>query len=84
MADLNKHVSLTSSAGGLLTSRLSRHPERYIEIFRILRKYELHHVAAQLGMRHRHEDEDEVFGLDGHQEQDDHAEGLASALEELV
>src|SRR5216684_2958252 len=83
MADLNKHVSLRSSAGGLLTSRFSRHPERYIEIFRILRKYELHHVAAQLGMIHRHEDEDEEFGLDGHEEEDDHAEGLASALEEL-
>lgn len=83
MADLNKHVSLRSSAGGLLTSRFSRHPERYIEIFRILRKYELHHVAAQLGMTHRHEDEDEEFGFDGHEEEDDHAEGLASALEEL-
>jgi len=84
MADLNKHVSLTSSAGGLLTSRFSRHPERYVEIFRILRKYELHHVAAQLGMAHRHEDEDEEFGLNGHEEEDDdHAAGLASALEEL-
>lgn len=84
MADLNKHVNLTSSAGGLLTSRFSRHPERYIEIFRILRKYELHHVAAQLGMTHRHEDEDEEFGLDGHEEEeDDHAAGLANALEEL-
>jgi ubiquinone biosynthesis protein len=84
MADLNKHVSLTSSAGGLLTSRFSRHPERYVEIFRILRKYELHHVAAQLGMSHRHEDEDEEFGLNGHvEEDDDHAAGLASALEEL-
>src|SRR5229473_317479 len=81
MADLNKHVSLRSSAGGLLTSRFSRHPERYLEIFRIMRKYELHHVAAEFGMGHRHEEEDEVFSLDGHEE--DHATDLASALEEL-
>jgi len=83
MANLKDHVSLKTSAGNLLTSRFSRHPERYFEIFRILRKYELHHVAAEFGMSHRHEDEDEVLLLDGHEEEDDHAEGLASALEEL-
>src|SRR5207237_4279395 len=61
----------------------SRHPERYVEIFRILRKYELHHVAAEFGLSHRHEDEDEVIGHDDHDEDDDHATGLACALEEL-
>jgi len=81
MANLKEHVSLNTSAGGFLASRFSRHPERYIEIFRILRKYELHHVAAQLGMTHRHEDED--YALDEHEEDEDHATGLASALEEL-
>jgi ubiquinone biosynthesis protein len=81
MANLKEHVSLNTSAGGFLASRFSRHPERYIEIFQVVRKYELHHVAAQLGMTHKHEDEDPVF--DEHEEEDDHATGLASALEEL-
>src|SRR5690349_6722131 len=84
MANLKKHTSLTSSPGNLLVSRFSRHPERYVQIFRILRKYELHHVAAEFGLSHRHEDdEDEVMGHDDHDEDDDHAAGLASALEEL-
>src|SRR5712692_7234392 len=83
MANLKKHVSLPSSAGNFLANRFSRHPERYIEILRILRKYELHHVAAELGMSHRHEDEDENFTLTVHEEDEDHAAGLTSALEEL-
>src|SRR6266702_528511 len=81
MANLKEHVNLNTSAGGFLASRFSRHPERYIEIFQVLRKYKLHHVAAQLGMTHRHEDEDHIF--DSHDEEDDHATGLANALEEL-
>jgi len=81
MANLKEHVNLNTSAGGFLASRFSRHPERYIEIFQVLRKYKLHHVAAQLGMTHRHEDEDHIF--DSHDEEDDHAADLASALEEL-
>lgn len=81
MANLKEHVNLNTSAGGFLASRFSRHPERYIEIFQVLRKYKLHHVAAQLGMTHRHEDEDLTF--DNHDEEDDHAADLASALEEL-
>jgi ubiquinone biosynthesis protein len=81
MANLKEHVNLNTSAGGFLASRFSRHPERYIEIFQVLRNYKLHHVAAQLGMTHRHEDEDLIF--DKHEEEDDHAADLASALEEL-
>ncbi len=71
MANLKEHVNLNTSAGGFLASRFSRHPERYIEIFQVLRNYKLHHVAAQLGMTHRHEDEDLIF--DKHEEEDDHA-----------
>src|SRR5437879_6214415 len=52
------HVSMTASARSMLTGRFSRHPERYVEILRIIRKYQLHHVVAQLGMTHRHEEED--------------------------
>lgn len=81
MANLKEHVNLNTSAGGFLASRFSRHPERYIEIFQVVRNYKLHHVAAQLGMTHRHEDEDLI--LDSHEEEDDHAADLASALEEL-
>ena len=48
-----------SSPGNLLVSSFSRHPERYVQIFRILRKYELHHVAAEFGLSHRHEDDED-------------------------
>jgi ubiquinone biosynthesis protein len=86
MPGLNKHVNVGASARNLITNRFSQHPERYFEIFRIARKYELHHVAAEFGMSHRHEDEDELLALDGHddhEEEEEHAKGLASALEEL-
>ncbi len=83
MANLKQHTGLNSATGNFLTNRFSRHPERYMEIFRLLRKYELHHVAAEFGMSHKHEDEDEVLLLNGHEDEEDHAEGLASALEEL-
>jgi predicted unusual protein kinase regulating ubiquinone biosynthesis (AarF/ABC1/UbiB family) len=79
---LQDHVDLGDSARTLVTGRFSRHPERYMEIYRIARKYELHHVAAQFGVGHRHEEEDGLPLLpdaDG----DDHAAGLAAALEEL-
>jgi ubiquinone biosynthesis protein len=81
--DFNQHVSVTSSARNFLTNRLSRHSERYFEIFRVFRKYELHHVAAEFGMAHRHEEEDDLALLNVHEEDDDHPEGLAYALEEL-
>jgi ubiquinone biosynthesis protein len=83
MTKLKSHVNFKSSAGSLFTSWFSRHPERYIEILRVLRRYEIHHVAAQFRRAHRHGEEDEAFALNGLMERDDHAEGLASALEEL-
>src|SRR5438132_2256143 len=86
MANLKKHISPTESMGNLLTNRFSRHPERYIEIFRVMRKYELHHVAAEFGLSHRHEEEDDDHHLlNGYhdEEEEDHGAGLASALEEL-
>jgi ubiquinone biosynthesis protein len=85
MANLKTHVHSDAplSVKNLIASRFSRHPERYFEIFGILRKYELHHVAAQF-LNHQHEDDND-FTLDGHheEEEEDHAAGLASALEEL-
>jgi ubiquinone biosynthesis protein len=84
MANLKSHVNSDAplSVRNLIASRFSRHPERYFEIFGILRKYELHHVAAQF-LNHQHEEDDD-FLLDGHyEEEEDHAAGLASALEEL-
>jgi ubiquinone biosynthesis protein len=83
MPGLNKHVNVGASTRSILTSWLSRHPERYLEIFQVMRKYELHHVAAEFGMAHRHADADDGHLLDGHDEDDDHPEGLAYALEEL-
>src|SRR4051795_13758695 len=57
----------------------------YLRPIRIGRKYELHHVAAQLGLGHRHEEEDGAHILDEHTEAEEaeHAQGFASALEEL-
>ncbi len=81
MTDLKQHVS-GRSAANLLTSRFSKHPERYLEIFRVLRKYELHHIVAELGMTHQHEDEDEGLVHVEHAD-DEHGIQLASALEEL-
>ena len=90
MTGLKQHVAARGSAGSLLTSRFSKHPERYFEIFRVLRKYKLHHVAAELGMSHHHDaDLDELPLPDGlhadHDDphEDDHGTQLASALEEL-
>jgi len=84
MANLKSHVNSDApfSVRNLIASRFSRHPERYFEIFSILRKYELHHIAAQF-MNHHHDDDD--FSLEDYhdEEEEDHAAGLASALEEL-
>jgi predicted unusual protein kinase regulating ubiquinone biosynthesis (AarF/ABC1/UbiB family) len=86
MANLKDHVNSETSLKSLITNRFSRHPERYIEIFRVMRKYELHHVAAEFGLSHRHEEEDDDHHLlNGYhdEEEEDHGAGLASALEEL-
>src|SRR5262245_1738349 len=83
MPQFKEHVSVAGSAKRLITGRFSRHPERYLEIFRIIRKYELHHVAAEFGLAYqRHDDHMEEDGYEIH-EDDDHPEGLACALEEL-
>src|SRR5579864_4789619 len=81
MTDLKDHLDSEGSLMSIFTRRFSRHPERYIEIFGVLRKYELHHVIAKFMMSHRHEEEDALALVD--HDDDDHAEGLAKALEEL-
>ena len=83
MTNLKDHMNLKTSPGSLITNRFSRHPERYMEIFRILRKYKLHHVAAEFGITHQHEEETDLLLLDGHEEEEDHAADLTAALEEL-
>jgi ubiquinone biosynthesis protein len=85
MTDLKAHLPSAREAGSnLLTRRFSRHPERYWQIFSVFRKYELHHVVAELGMSHSHEDEleDGLLALEPEHD-DDHGVKLASALEEL-
>jgi ubiquinone biosynthesis protein len=55
-----------------------------VQVFNVLRKYELHHVIAKFMLSHRHEEEDDgAYLLESLEEDDDHAEGLAKALEEL-
>src|SRR3954453_18501041 len=78
-----EHASIGAAARSLLRGRLSRHPERYVEVFRIVRRYKLHHVLAELGaFSHQHLDED--LELRAHyEEDDDHPKNFALALEEL-
>lgn len=85
MTDFKGHFNARAATGNLLTRRFSHHPERYLEIFSVFRKYQLHHVVAELGMSHSHGQElDELPSLNGHDEDDDeHGVQLASALEEL-
>src|SRR5947208_9627218 len=84
MTDLKQHFAARGPARNLLTSRFSKHPERYFEIYRVFRKYELHHVIAELGMSHHHDDDlDELPPPDGLDHGDEHGIQLASALEEL-
>ncbi len=86
MTDLKQHFATRGAASSLLTSRFSKHPARYLEIFRVLRKYELHHIVAELGMSHHHDDDlDELPSPNGHvdHDDDDHGTQLASALDEL-
>ena len=66
----------------IFTRRFSRHPERYVEIFGVLRKYELHHIFAKFMMSHRHDEDDDGLALLDHFD-DDHAQNLTQALEEL-
>src|SRR6266702_4540006 len=81
MTDLKEHFSARGSASSLLTSRFSKHPERYFEIFRVLRKYKLHHIVAELGMSHHHDDDlDELPPPNGLHDDHDDDHG---ALEEL-
>src|ERR1700694_5206885 len=84
MTDLKDHLDSDASLMSIFTRRFSRHPERYIEIFGVLRKYELHHILAKFMMSHRHdeEDDDALALIDDHGD-DDHAQDLAKALEEL-
>lgn len=66
----------------LIARRITRYPARYIEIFRILRKHRLHHVAVQLGLA-------QLDGVEAPQPvggpcpDHDDAASLAAALEEL-
>lgn len=83
MTELKDHLDSEGSLMSIFTRRFSRHPERYMEIFGVLRKYELHHILAKFMLSHRHgeEDDDGIALIDEYE--DDHALGLAKALEEL-
>jgi ubiquinone biosynthesis protein len=86
MHDLQHEERHHDRSGGLLrlliARRLTRYPARYLEIFRIMRKYRLHHVAVQLGLAQL--DGDEAPRTPPRRQQDhDDAANLAAALEEL-
>ena len=83
MTDLKDHLDSEGSFMSIFTRRFSRHPERYIEIFGVLRKYELHHIFAKFMMSHRHDEEDDDGPGLADEHEDDHAQDLAKALEEL-
>ena len=76
MTDFKAHFNARAASGNLLTRRFSHHPERYIEIFSVFRKYELHHIVAELGMTHQHDgDLDELPLRNGHDDDDDDDHG---------
>src|SRR5256885_17112934 len=84
MTNLKNHLNSDASLMTLFTNRFPHHPERYIEIVGVRRKYDLHHIIAKSLLSHRHEEEvDDILLLPARQEEEDHAEGLAKALEEL-
>src|ERR1700736_2086995 len=83
MTDLKDHLDSDASLMSIFTRRFSRHPERYIEIYGILRKYKLHHILAKFMMSHRHDEEEDALALIDDHDDDDHARDLAKALEEL-
>lgn len=76
----NSNIDLFALARSYLGNRLTRHPERYLEILQVLRAYRLEYLALQLGIGHRHEGD-----LPGkHHKMDEvSAVNLASALETL-
>ena len=66
-----------------LAGRVSRHPERYLQLFRTVRKYRLHQLASQAELRGRYEEAGRSV-VDGVADVHDAApERVASALEEL-
>jgi ubiquinone biosynthesis protein len=84
MSEAIRHASLGVAARNLLGGRLSRHPERYLEVFRIVRRYKLHHVLAEFGaFSHQHLDEDRAVAALHYETDDDHPRNFALALEEL-
>src|SRR5437763_16219483 len=84
MAELTQRAIVSASARRMVSNRFSRHPERYVEIVQVRRKYELLHIAWELGLAGRERGEDELGVVpDGHIEHNQCALQLASALEEL-
>ena len=87
MNDHDNAAGTSTSARSLLVSRFSRHPERYVQIMRILRKYQMHQVAVQFGLAHKHEEEfDEgpiLAERNGHGGDLVNAQNMTAALEEL-
>lgn len=83
MARATAPGTLPASARTLLMRRFSHHPERYVEIVRLLRKYELYHILFELGLAHRHEDDEGALSPEGHLSDGRRPQNLAAALEEL-
>lgn len=79
-------ASVGRATRALLTWRLSRHPERYREIYHVLRRYQLHQVVAQLGLHHQHDEASArpvVSASPRSVAEDLRPRHLASALEDL-
>lgn len=82
MAALAQSRPATRSVRRFVARRVSRHPERYVEIMRVLRKYQLYEVVAQL-RQVAGDAEAHPLLYDGLVNPGEPAENLASALEEL-
>lgn len=66
-----------------LVRRFTQHPKRYVEILNVVRKYDLHHVATEVGLAPQAKDSGGAPLTRGRRNGRSHAEEFAMALEEL-
>ncbi|MGA7733041.1 MAG: AarF/UbiB family protein [Chloroflexia bacterium] len=80
-ASARARTGMSRIVSRVLIYRFSRHPDRYLEILRIIRKHKLHRVFSQLGL-----DLMDIENIDTAQErrsEQQNAESFADAVEEL-
>ncbi|MCW5854202.1 MAG: AarF/ABC1/UbiB kinase family protein [Anaerolineae bacterium] len=80
MGTVAPETTFAAAARKLAMGRLTSHPDRYAELFRVARTYGLHQVAAHLTSFQEEDEDGAPLALDPN---DDRPKRLAAALEEL-